>query len=271
VPFYVSPEQAACRPLDARSDVYSLGVVLYELMTGAPPFSDGDFAGVLCQHLDDEAAPPSSRLRAPGALAKAMDAIIQRCLRKDPAKRYQTAAELRDDLVRLEAAAARTKRRPMPEVKRPTTTIHSPAPKAEGTAAPGAKVIVHGDPEDTPTSSPGVAESSSARRSSPRLPEADKGISLGARAQAGLARSGSRPPRVDQATVKISAVDRELILAQRASVLAMRRGGSGGLQGVLASRGAAFVLWVRSGAAWLVGVVRRLMASDTRGNDPPDA
>ena len=266
MPFYVSPEQAACRPLDARSDVYSLGVVLYELMTGVPPFSDGDFAGVLCQHLDDEAAPPSSRLRAPGALAKAMDAIIQRCLRKDLAKRYQTAAELRDDLVRLEAAAARTKRRPMPEVKRPTTTIHSPAPKAEGTAAPGAKVIVHGDSEDTPTSSPRVAESSSARasapRSSPRPAAADGGV-VGARAQPGLARSGSRPPRVDQATVKISAVDRELILAQRASVLAMRRGGSEGTHN-------AFVLWARRGAAWLVGVVRRLMGSATRGDDSSD-
>jgi serine/threonine protein kinase len=272
VPFYVSPEQAACRPLDARSDVYSLGVVLYELMTGGPPFSDGDFAGVLCQHLDDEAAPPSSRLRAPGALAKAMDAIIQRCLRKDPAKRYQTAAELRDDLVRLEAAAARTKRRPMPEVQRPTTTIHSPAPKAEGTAAPGAKVIVHGDSEDdAPTSSPRADEPSSARsaaaRSSARHAAADEGMSLGARAQAGQARTGSRPPRVDQATIKISAVDRELILAQRASVLSMRRGTSGGLQGLRN----AFVLWARRGGAWLVGVVRRLMASDTRGNDSPDA
>ncbi|HVZ32980.1 MAG TPA: serine/threonine-protein kinase, partial [Polyangiaceae bacterium] len=53
VPFYVSPEQASCKATDARSDLYSVGVILYELMTGVPPFVEGDFAAVLCQHLDE--------------------------------------------------------------------------------------------------------------------------------------------------------------------------------------------------------------------------
>src|SRR5213075_1337072 len=114
----------------------------------------------------DDAAPPSSRLPTPGALAKALDAIIERCLRKEPEKRYQTATELMDDLSRLEAAAARTKRRPMPEVQKPTTTIHSPHPKAEGHEAPGAKVIVHDD-VDEPLSP--EAPEVSARRSAPAL------------------------------------------------------------------------------------------------------
>jgi serine/threonine protein kinase len=147
VPFYVSPEQAACRPCDERTDLYALGAVLYELMTGRPPFTGGDFAAVLCQHLDDDAEPPSALLDLTTAIARGLDEVVLRCLAKDPEQRYASAAELADALVSLEQSLGTGKRRPMPEIARPTATIHSPAPRADSSLPPEPKVIVSADLE----------------------------------------------------------------------------------------------------------------------------
>jgi hypothetical protein len=96
---YVSPEQASDKEVDGRSDLYSLGVLAFEVTTGSPPF-EGPGADVLVAHLQRPAPPPSSRVPG-GAIPAAFDAIVLRCLAKKPADRYQTAAEVRRDLVRV--------------------------------------------------------------------------------------------------------------------------------------------------------------------------
>ena len=89
---YLSPEQAAGRPIDGRSDIYAVGCVLYELLTGGPPFTGPTPYEVACRHMHEEPLAPSA-LR-PG-LPPAYDAIVVRALQKDPDRRYQSAASMR--------------------------------------------------------------------------------------------------------------------------------------------------------------------------------
>ncbi len=90
-PAYMSPEQCAGREVDGRSDVYSLGVVLFEMLTGRLPFVTTNLAQAIAAHLADE-PPPPSRFRA---LTPAVEAVVLRCLAKDPADRFATMDELR--------------------------------------------------------------------------------------------------------------------------------------------------------------------------------
>lgn len=101
-PHYMSPEQAAGTPLDHRSDVYSLGIMLYELSTGAVPFDAENFVGILSQQLYEDPLPPR---KTPGGaqLPEQFEALILKCMAKATDKRFQSMLELRDELLRLQA------------------------------------------------------------------------------------------------------------------------------------------------------------------------
>ncbi|MCX4686845.1 protein kinase [Kitasatospora purpeofusca] len=100
-PQYLSPEQALGKPVDARSDLYSVGVMLFEMITGQLVF-DGDSAfSIAYKHVQEE--PPAPSTLNP-RLAPAVDGFVATALRKDPAHRFPSAAAMRDEAERLIAA-----------------------------------------------------------------------------------------------------------------------------------------------------------------------
>ncbi len=94
-PQYMSPEQAMGRPVDLRSDLYSVGVILYEMLTGRRPFDGSTLWELLKQHIEIPPAPPSS---SRADLPPALQSVVLRALEKDPARRFQSAQEMSNAL-----------------------------------------------------------------------------------------------------------------------------------------------------------------------------
>jgi len=99
---YLSPEQARGERVDARSDLYSAGCLLYELLTGRPPFTGDSPVAIAYQHVREDPIPPS---QVDPEVPDWADAIVLKAMMKDPADRYQSAGEMRNDLQRALSGA----------------------------------------------------------------------------------------------------------------------------------------------------------------------
>jgi serine/threonine protein kinase len=177
---YWSPEQAQRRPIDVRSDIYSLGAVFYEMITGTVPFDGASLAEVLRQHVSGTVTAPSQR--TPGiAIDALVDTVILRCLQKTPTLRFASTNELCDalDACVTDCAFLRDAHRlpgietsgiDLPEVRSKSPAIPSPRPAtplpsvAKPAATSAARPV---EPARTPRSARVAVEKPLARTTPP--------------------------------------------------------------------------------------------------------
>jgi len=160
-PFYMAPEQALGNPVDARTDIYAVGVIMYEIFAGSLPFQGESFMGILTQHITTEPEPVASRAAKAGRqLPNGLADIITRCMQKNPAQRFSSMDELVNELIQIyrgiAGAGMSTYMQAFPV---PVTSARMAVPTPGGmTASPGVHptVGVGGPPMQTPYGMPQV-------------------------------------------------------------------------------------------------------------------
>ena len=134
-PKYMSPEQGRAEALDGRSDLYSLGIILYEALAGRVPFEASSAMSMIVAHL--QTPPPDIRTFAPGGLPSGLAAIVMKSLSKDPWQRFRDADEMREKLEDVLEAAGGNRRTSRSATNHPAaTSLAGPtAPSAPGQSA----------------------------------------------------------------------------------------------------------------------------------------
>lgn len=151
---YLSPEQARGETVDARSDIYSAGCLMYELLVGRPPFVGDSPVSVAYQHVREEPVPPS---QLDSSITPGMDVVVLKALSKDPSDRYQSASAMRTDVSQLIAGLA-----PLAEAGSfadaatqvaappvPAAAATKPLPAATSQMPPMTEITYGGSPTDT--------------------------------------------------------------------------------------------------------------------------
>ena len=157
-PQYMAPEQAAGTEVDGRSDLYSLGIILYEMLVAEVPFNDPSTPAILVKHLTEVPVRPSQR-RTDVAVHRGLEDVAVRCLEKDPGKRFQTAEDVTQALAAAvsldESASSVSDAATLPMHARhltvATTRTAAPAAAPDGSMAPTVATSAHQDPGAAPT------------------------------------------------------------------------------------------------------------------------
>ncbi|MCP9987384.1 protein kinase [Streptomyces sudanensis] len=164
-PQYLSPEQALGRGVDARSDLYSVGIMLFQLLTGRLPFDADSPLAIAYAHVQEEPVPPSSVNRS---VTPAMDALVARALKKNPNERFPSAAAMRDECLRVLSAGQAgapviVPGAPVSSGAGVGSTVFPPldqsyaAPAAQGVQTPYQAPGPYGPPTPAPTPAPAPA------------------------------------------------------------------------------------------------------------------